>query len=442
MSASGKMDQTVDIASNIPSSHWPFVRFGDLVTRAAGGGTPSTKIAEFWDGPIPWTTSAVIGPDDVYLNRFQRGITESGLRASATNLAPKGSVLLGTRVGVGKAVVTTFDVAISQDLTILELAPELSPEFLVLCLKATVFQRWFDQNKRGTTIKGVPREDVLALRIPLPPLPEQRAIARVLQTVQQAREATEQVIAAARELKKSLMRYLFTYGPVPVEEADKVPLKDTAIGPVPETWKVTTLGGVAKIGNGSTPKRDNPDYWIKGTIPWLNSGKVHEHTIRQADQFVTELARSQCHLPLVPKDSVVVAITGQGKTLGNAAIVLFDTCVSQHLAYVQFKDPSVLPRFALAYLQQRYYDLRRLGQGGGSTKGALTCGLLLQYSIPVPQTNTQERMVRTLQAADAKIQVEEQRLRAEDTLFKTLLDKLMTGKLRVAVGSEAAHAAG
>src|SRR5215210_835943 len=85
---------------------WRAARLQNVATKVFGGGTPSTKKAEFWDGSIPWTTTAVIGEDDIYLNRFQRGITEEGLHNSSTHLAPENSVLVGTRVGVGKAVVT------------------------------------------------------------------------------------------------------------------------------------------------------------------------------------------------------------------------------------------------------------------------------------------------------------------------------------------------
>src|ERR1700737_3016534 len=183
----------------------------------------------------------------------------------------------------------------------------------------------------------------LEIPVPVPPLIEQHAIANALSIAQQAKEATEKVIEVTKHLKKSIMLRLFAYGPVKRENIAAIDRVETPIGLLPSRWRVVPLRAVAKIGNGSTPKRDTASYWNGGTIPWLNSTKIHDGLIERAEQFVTATARNDCHLPLVPKNSVLVAITGQGKTLGNAALVAFDTCISQHLAFITVTNEELRP---------------------------------------------------------------------------------------------------
>ncbi len=278
----------------------------------------------------------------------------------------------------------------------------------------------------GSTGRQRLRKEILASKkIPLPPLDEQRRIAHVLSTVQTAIEQQARFIALTSELKSALMHKLFTEG----LRGEKQ--KQTEIGLVPESWDVVELGSLAKIGNGSTPKRDNKGYWDGGSIPWLTSGKIHERFIEQADEFVTDMAVKECHLPSVKANSLLIAITGQGKTLGNSAIVKFETCISQHLAYVQFHTEEIVPEFLLWFLQTRYHHLRSVGQAGGSTKGALTCGYIKTYPVPVPAKDEQREIASIFVVLDEKERNHARKKEELEELFRTLLHQLMTAQIRV-----------
>lgn len=287
-----------------------------------------------------------------------------------------------------------------------------------------------------TTIPNLSQSKLAELPMVLPPLPEQKKIAHILSTVQRAIEAQERIIQTTTELKKALMHKLFTEGlprrslgegGPPVYE----PQKQTEIGPIPESWEVVELGSLAKVGNGSTPKRANEAYWEGGTVPWLNSTKIHDRFIIEADQFVTPQAVKECHLPKVAPNSLLIAITGQGKTLGNSAITRIETCINQHLAYAQFHSPKIVPDFALWFMQTRYEYLRSIAHGGGSTKGALTCGFLKTLLIPVPSTDEQKEIVTVFQTLEDKQGSAASKQYALQDLFRTLLHELMTAKTRV-----------
>lgn len=319
-----------------------------------------------------------------------------------------------------------FGFATTEVIPIQEIAGSSDKHFLFHLLLHPAIRSDLAGKMDGTTGRQRLSKEALGSRlIPLPPLPEQKKIAAVLGVVQQAIEQQERLLALTAELKKALLNRLFTQG------LRGEPQKETEIGPVPESWDVVPLSSLAKVGNGSTPKRDNRGYWEGGSIPWLNSTKIHDLFIIEADQFVTPLAVKECHLPRVKPGSILVAITGQGKTLGNSALISFDTCINQHLAYAEFTSPRVVPEFVLWFMQTRYEHLRSISQAGGSTKGALTCGYLKTYPIPVPSLDEQQEIADAFAASDLKGKLHQSKRAALNALFCTMLHQLMTAQIRL-----------
>ncbi len=406
-------------------SAWEQSRFGDIASGFLSGGTPTTKRPEYWRGEIPWITSKWLG-NRLELDDGEKFVSKEATNKTSTRIVPKNNIIFATRVGVGKVGINRIDLAINQDLAgVLIDDDKFDLQFLAYQLCMDPIQQYVAMNKRGATIKGITRECLKDIRLNIPPLPEQKKIAHFLSTVQQAIEAQERIIQTTNELKKALMQKLFTEG------LRNEPQKQTEIGLVPESWEVVELGTIAKVGNGSTPKRSNEAYWDGGTIPWLNSARIHDRFITEPDQFVTPQAVKECHLPRVAPNSLLIAITGQGKTLGNSALTRFETCINQHLAYAQFHSDEVVPDFVLWFMQTRYDFLRSIAKAGGSTKGALTCGYLKTHPIPIPGKEEQMEIVNIFGQLGSKEQVCRRKQACLQDLFRTLLHELMTAKILV-----------
>ena len=156
----------------LTSGKWPLVALRDVCIEILSGGTPSTKNAVYWQGDIPWITSADIV--DIQTAIPRKYITEAAVRESATNIIPRGNVIVVTRVGLGKLFRNDFDVCISQDSQGLILKEEVNADFLVYVLKDRVAN--LKSTSQGSTIQGVTKRQLAELQIPLPPLEVQREI--------------------------------------------------------------------------------------------------------------------------------------------------------------------------------------------------------------------------------------------------------------------------
>jgi type I restriction enzyme S subunit len=323
---------------------------------------------------------------------------------------------------------TPFGYATTEVVPLRASSPGHDPRFLFFYLLHPDVRHYTAERMEGTTARQRVPDDVF-LDLPFPRFDEgdQAAVADALELVQKGVDLCSKHETVLRDLKSVTMRELFTRG------LRGEPQKETEIGPVPEGWNVVRLGSLGRIGNGSTPKKGVREYWDGGTFPWLNSAKVYDRNIVAANAHVTAVALKECHLPILKPGAVLVAITGQGKTLGHCAVLGIEATINQHLAYLQPDLEQTNPRYVAGYLETQYDYLRQVASGGGSTKGALTCAFLRDLPLPMPPTkDEQDEIAGVIDAIDHKIDLHRRKKAVLEELFKSLLHKLMTGEVRVA----------
>jgi len=311
----------------------------------------------------------------------------------------------------------------------------IDTDFVAAYLRLTAVRTYLMHRMEGTTgRKRLPKTVLMSLPIPLPPLPEQRAIARVLRTVQEAKEATEKVIAATRELKKSLMRHLFTYGPVPLDQVDQVPLKETEIGLVPEAWEVQPLRDCAKVQTGIAKGRKISDAEAVD-VPYLRVANVQDGYLNLAEIKTIRIARSEIpRYQLIPGD-VLVTEGGDMDKLGRG--FLWQGQVSgavhqNHVFAIRADTNALLPEYLAYFVQSSVSKSYFLNVAHRTTHLACINSTKLK-ALPtvLPSLPEQRDVVQYLRAVDSKIEAEESWARTLDSLFNSLLHNLMTGRIRV-----------
>ena len=204
---------------------------------------------------------------------------------------------------------------------------------------------------------------------------------------------------------------------------------------MPEHWEVWQIGHFSRVGNGSTPSRGNSAYWNNGHYPWLNSAYANQENVTQADQFVTDIALRECHLPIVPPESVLVAITGQGKTRGKATTLLIEATINQHIAFITPNTKAVSADYLRLVLHGAYAQLRSISDDSGSTKGALTCADLKHFRLALPPPSEQRQILAAVNGKTLTCRVTIDQARREIELLREyrtrLIADVVTGKLDI-----------
>lgn len=202
------MMQKNENSDSIPRG-WSNTKVGDLY-KIIGGGTPSTVEKKYWDGDIPWITSADI--KDLKRIEPRRWITKAGIENSATNLVPPNSIIVVTRVGLGKVGLTKTEICFSQDShALVSYCDAIHSEYALYYLSTAV--EIFKYRNRGTTINGVTKKQLFDLSFKLPPLAEQHRIVAKIEELFSDLDAgiasLKQAQAQLKTYRQAVLKYAF-----------------------------------------------------------------------------------------------------------------------------------------------------------------------------------------------------------------------------------------
>jgi len=381
------------------------------------------------DGEYAWVRIADVSASEMYLEKTTQQMSILGSSLSVKlNI---GKLFLSIAGTVGKPCITKIKACIHDGFVYF---PELKiPEKFLYYIFAGE-QAYKGLGKFGTQL-NLNTDTVGDIIIGLP---SQQEIDKIIGYIDHETakidsliEKQQQLIALLKEKRQAVISHAVTKGLNP-----NVKMKDSGVewlGDVPEGWKVGKLGYYAKISNGATPNRENKAFWENGNIPWLNSSKINDVFVTQAEQFITKDALLKTSVQPVKENDILMAITGEGQTRGRVAICKISATINQHLAAISITDKLIDHEFLFLWLRSQYERLRFESDGGGATKAAITCGEIGAFPVVIPTSSEQKEIVKYIfkkndhfDGLEEKAQYQIQLLQERRT---ALISAAVTGKI-------------
>ena len=445
---------------SLPES-WVRTELSEVLDDIVGGGTPSKEISEYFQGDIPLMTvkdMRVSRPSETGFN-----ITQQALKSSSSKIVPADTVIIATRMGLGKVVRPVMSTAINQDLKALFPSEALDKSYLEQWLLSIAGK--IEAMGTGTTVKGVRLNQIRGLQVPLAPFEEQRRIVAKIETLFSQLDAGE---AALRRVATLLARYRQSVLKAAVTGAltadwraqnahrlehgrdllarilqarrenwqgrgkyqEPVAPDTSDLPELPNKWVWASLEQLFDVYGGATPSRRDPTNW-GGTIPWVSSGEVAFCRIKQTTEKISQSGYESCSTKIHPVGTILLAMIGEGKTRGQAAILDIPACNNQNAAAIRVSETKIPSEFVYYYLMGRYEQSRKEGQGGNQP--ALNGAKVKGFVMPLPSIDEMWEIANQIEiafdaaaATEATIGLE---LTRSAALRQSILKDAFSGKL-------------
>ena len=260
-----------------------------------------------------------------------------------------------------------------------------------------------DCYNKTTGIQNLQKKTYFSKDINLPSKEEQQKIAAHLDTIQSAIDNKKQQLSLLDEAVKS--KFVEMFGENPVENGK---------------WKVERLGNLCTITSGGTPDRKNEEYWKNGTIPWVKTTELQNNELSIVEEYITEKGLDESAAKIVPEETILLAMYGQGKTRGMTAFLKIQASTNQACACIlPTKSKELSQRFIWYFLIMNYENIRNLAVGCNQLN--LNSNLVKSIQIPIPPLDLQNQFAAFVQQIDKSKFVVKQQI----TDLQELLDSKM-----------------
>ena len=304
---------------------------------------------------------------------------------------------------------------------------DINEKYLSYFFQSPEYWKQITNDQVGTGQPNVNGTKLGLLKIVIAPLETQQAIvSKIEELFSELDKGIEDLKTAQQQLKtyrQSVLKWAFE-GKLTNEN-----LKD---GELPKGWEYVNIEDIAKVGTGATPLKGNKSYYENGKIAWVTSGALNDEFVRNATDYVTELALKETNLSLYPKHTLLLAMYGEGKTRGKCSELLIEATTNQAIAAISFEnhDISVKP-FLKYFLLKNYNDIRMLSSGG--VQPNLNLGIVKKTQLPFPPLEEQHQIVQEIESRlSVANKMEEsiaQSLQQAEALRQSILKKAFEGKL-------------
>jgi len=380
-------------------SEWKKYQLGD-VAEIVGGGTPKTKVQEYWNGEIPWLT-----PRDLsnfpgrYISNGSRNVSKLGLNSSSAKMLPKGTVLLSSRAPIGYLAIALNEITTNQGFRSLIPNSKSDSLFLFYLLKNNV--EYLKSQSTGTTFGELAGSTLKSLSFLFPPLPEQKAIASLLSSLDDKIDLLYRQNKTLEAMAETLFRQWF------VEEAQ-------------EGWDNGEIPDEFDYIMGSSPPGESYNETGEG-IPMFQGNADFEFRFPKRRIFTTDPKR------FAEKYATLISVRAP---VGAQNMAIEKCCIGRGVAAFRYKRNNDYYTYSYFKLKSLMKEIQSFNDTG-TVFGSISKADFEALEIVIPPNELVDKYQAEVKPIDDKVISNTIQIHTLEKLRDTLLPKLMSGKVHV-----------